>query len=290
MGLQPILQRAAAIQIVGNTYPSPSFAPTKLNVADDPTRDVEIRRPCKFSLWDSVPLEVPRKLHSSGLSRPLANWIRLFLLITFLQEGSATSFNESLASSCHPADDVSTYGFGFGVVFSTVGFGHFAVVWFGALIWIYASNVPMLPPFGFSFPQRLHKPHRPPFQQVPCSHFRFRVCFAMAIFLSLFYGVGAGAPLAPESAAEDARATSIHLAADRVLRSQTRQSHGQLVEQFQTWLFFEHGISWNDLFGKKPWDPELFGWWLIAEIFTVLENLTRGILRPSMRLLFYVQF
>jgi hypothetical protein len=112
----------------------------------------------------------------------------------------------------------------------------------------------------------------------------------MAIFLSLFYGVGAGAPLAPESAAEDARATSIHLAADRVLRSQTRQSHGQLIEQFQTWLFFEHGISWNDLFGKKPWDPELFGWWLIAEIFTVLENLTRGILRPSMRLLFYVQF
>jgi hypothetical protein len=208
LGLQPILQRAAAIQIVGNTYPSPSFAPTKLNVADDPTRDVEIRRPCKFSLWDSVPLEVPRKLHSSGLSRPLANWIRLFLLITFLQEGSATSFNESLASSCHPADDVSTYGFGFGVVFSTVGFGNF---------WIYASNVPMLPPFGFSFPQRLHKPHRPPFQQVPCSHFRFRVCFAMAIFLSLFYGVGAGAPLAPESAAEDARATSIHLAADRVL-------------------------------------------------------------------------
>ena len=48
-----------------------------------------------------------------------------FLLITFLQEGSATSFNESLASSCHPADDVSTYGFGFGVVFSTVGFGNF---------------------------------------------------------------------------------------------------------------------------------------------------------------------
>lgn len=90
-----------------STYPFPSFAPTKLNVADDPTRDVEIRRPCKFSLWDSVPLEVPRKLHSSGLSRPLANWI--IPLITLLQEGSATSFNESLASSCHPADDVLTW-------------------------------------------------------------------------------------------------------------------------------------------------------------------------------------
>ena len=75
----------------------------------------------------------------------------------------------------------------------------------------------MLPPFGFSFPQRLHKPHKPPFQQVLCSHFRFRVWFAMAIFLLLCSGVGAGAPLAPESAAEDARATSIHLAADRVL-------------------------------------------------------------------------
>ena len=96
MGLQPILQRGGACQIVGTTYPSSSFAPTKLNVSDDLAQDVEIRRPCKFSLWDSVRLEVLRKLHSSGLSHPLANYIRLSLLITFLREDSATSFKISL--------------------------------------------------------------------------------------------------------------------------------------------------------------------------------------------------
>jgi hypothetical protein len=85
----------------------------------------------------------------------------------------------------------------------------------------------------------------------------------MAIFLSLFSGVRA--PLAPESAAEDARArqrSSIHLAAGRVLRAQTMQNRGRLIEQFQTWLFSEHGISWNDIFGKKPLDPEecFLGW------------------------------
>jgi hypothetical protein len=172
-------------------------------------------------------------------------------------------FQNKLASSSHPADDVSAYGFVFGVISSTVGFGIFAVVLFGAWIWIYASNVPKLLPFGFSFPQGLHRPRRPPFKQVLFSHFRFRVCFAMAIFLSLFSGVRA--PLAPESAAEDARArqrSSIHLAAGRVLRAQTMQNRGRLIEQFQTWLFSEHGISWNDIFGKKPLDPEecFLGW------------------------------
>ena len=263
LGLQPILQRGGACQIVGTTYPSSSFAPTKLNVSDDLAQDVEIRRPCKFSLWDSVRLEVLRKLHSSGLSHPLANYIRLSLLITFLREDSATSFKISLLP--HPTQLMMSRPMDLylGSFSSTVGFGIFAVVLFGAWIWIYASNVPKLLPFGFSFPQGLHRPRRPPFKQVLFSHFRFRVCFAMAIFLSLFSGVRA--PLAPESAAEDARArqrSSIHLAAGRVLRAQTMQNRGRLIEQFQTWLFSEHGISWNDIFGKKPLDPEecFLGW------------------------------
>ena len=178
-----------------------------------------------------------------------------------------------------------------GSSFRRLDLDFFAVVLFVALIWIYASNVPMLPPFGFSFPQRLHKPHRPPISAGLVKPFSISCLLCHGHFsFAVFWSRGRGPFLAPESAAEDARATSIHSAADRILRSQTRQSHGQLIEQFQTWLFFEHGISWNDLFGKKPWDPELFGWWLMAEIFTVLENLTRGILRPSMRLLVYVQF
>lgn len=60
LGLQPILRRAAACQIAGNLYPAHSYAPTKLNVADDPTRDAEIRLPSTLRLRDLLPVEVLR--------------------------------------------------------------------------------------------------------------------------------------------------------------------------------------------------------------------------------------
>lgn len=47
--LMPSLRKAAALQICGGLYPSFGFAPTRLNTADDPTRDADLRSSCKQS-------------------------------------------------------------------------------------------------------------------------------------------------------------------------------------------------------------------------------------------------
>lgn len=48
--LKPVCKRAAALQLAFGPYPGWGFAPTRLNLADDPTRRVEIRPPVSHSL------------------------------------------------------------------------------------------------------------------------------------------------------------------------------------------------------------------------------------------------
>ena len=76
--LAPSLRRAAAVLCAGGLYPSLHFAPTRLNPADDPTRDKECRAASGTSLHE---LTDPRELARLGrLTRSTANWLRLFLL------------------------------------------------------------------------------------------------------------------------------------------------------------------------------------------------------------------
>ncbi|CAE7778977.1 unnamed protein product [Symbiodinium sp. CCMP2592] len=77
--LAPSLRRASAILLAGGLYPSLQFAPTRLNPADDPTRDKHCREACGVPLHETVD---PWSLASfSHLSRARANWVRLFLLV-----------------------------------------------------------------------------------------------------------------------------------------------------------------------------------------------------------------
>ena len=99
--LQPLCRQSAAIQTVGCIYPAWSFAPTRLNTADDPTRNVAIRRPSRFSVLPRDGVDLPQ-LHSTTLRRPYANWIRLLLLVTQLQ--TADSFGCGLVA-LHPCFD-----------------------------------------------------------------------------------------------------------------------------------------------------------------------------------------
>ena len=48
--LQPGLYRAAAITVGAGLYPAFGFAPTRLNIADDPTRDAPLRAPSRSFL------------------------------------------------------------------------------------------------------------------------------------------------------------------------------------------------------------------------------------------------
>lgn len=77
--LRPSLLRSAALQIIFDLFPVWRFCPTRLNVADDPTRDVAVRSCVRFSFRGSQVCDLA-ELHSVGLKRFAANWIRLVLL------------------------------------------------------------------------------------------------------------------------------------------------------------------------------------------------------------------
>lgn len=77
--LAPSIRRGAATLLAGGLYPAQLYSPTRLNPSDDPTRVVEVRRPQGSRLSDFLPLWDLAGL--VNLSRPRANWVRLFLLV-----------------------------------------------------------------------------------------------------------------------------------------------------------------------------------------------------------------
>ena len=80
-GLSPVLRRVSSICVAAGIYLSVPFTPTRLNCADDPTRDVALRQPTSglgrmtLSKADAI------KLASVPKSRRWAsNWIRIVIL------------------------------------------------------------------------------------------------------------------------------------------------------------------------------------------------------------------
>ena len=81
LALQPGLRRAMAHQLAFSLFPAFGFAPTRLNIADDPTRRTTLREPASVGLYRALPLPV---LHNCGrlrLRRPLSSWARLLLVV-----------------------------------------------------------------------------------------------------------------------------------------------------------------------------------------------------------------
>ena len=81
-GLRPVLRRSACLCVAGCLYPSFSFAPTRMNPADCPTRDVCFPDPVREGFakhLDSASLLVLAPV--SGLRRFLSNWARLVLVL-----------------------------------------------------------------------------------------------------------------------------------------------------------------------------------------------------------------
>ena len=117
--LQPLMRRAGAVCVASDLYPGWFYCPTRLNTADDPTRDHPLRLPLRHSPHQSwaFPLDLLRRLNLCGLRRFAANWIRLILLATYgLQP---------VAGSCVPqaAWSWTCFDFGWvpGLVFSQSG-------------------------------------------------------------------------------------------------------------------------------------------------------------------------
>ena len=82
--LAPLLGQSCALQLAAGTYCAEAFAPTRLNIADDPTRDAPLREPEGMPLSKTLPEEVLAELAQVRVKRFLANWLRLACLLAFL--------------------------------------------------------------------------------------------------------------------------------------------------------------------------------------------------------------
>ena len=238
--LQPLLQRSASIQLAGGQYFAYGFAPTRLNISDDPTRNVPLRPAVRHSLFEVMPYEELYHSHFVGLARFQANWVRLVLLSSLLPAVGASSPNHHHQSSSW--------------IFP-VSSG-FVLVTLMLSVWIFALR---------DFSGLSKNPKNDRFSGTFISFRGGRLgTFLAMVFVNCTL---VAAPLVPETANEAERAgrrERIFLASDRVVLSRTRENRYRLLEQFSAWLWEEHGVRWEAIMSSKPADPEEISKWLVS--------------------------
>ena len=243
--LQPVCRRAASLQISGGIYPSWNFAPTRLNVADCPTRDKPFPGLCK-SLSDGLSLDLVRTFQIPQLSRPGANWIRLCILITL--------------SNVAEAADLSTSGFLSGFCLWTEILRPVVARISCNLLSLLAQSL-----LGLLFALLISRqPSSVPTLHVCCPG-KLGPCWFVLISVAVL--ASHGMPLGPETAAERGRAevrSSANLQATRVVRKQTLDSRDRLLQEFGRWLWDERKVRLTTLLEKKPPDPEEICAFLVA--------------------------
>ena len=296
--LKTSLRRASALQVAGGLQVGISFAPTRLNQADHPTRDRSMPAPSSLSLISMLRDFDLQAIHHQKLSRSSANWVRLSLLVclTSIPSTEACGFLNSSPYRCrvYLLDSSEACDF----FLWLMDFMDFLDLPLNASSWIslfsssWTSSVDLiLYPFPiwiwfFDFFQSLFSCPYHVFMSslslwwiaLEFIYFASTLLFVSLIVLSLLGGKrlpgilncfvvfhamsllpGVGAPLAPLTAADDARAAAragIRLASDRVIKQETRSNRYQLLELFQEWLHQEHDIDLGFLLQQKPVDAE----------------------------------
>lgn len=86
-------------------HPSLGFAPARLNTADALTRFKELPEAAEFSIPDVLSTEQVRTLHALQFSRPNANWIRLFILVSSCL-GSSFAMPDGFQDAFHSSPPV----------------------------------------------------------------------------------------------------------------------------------------------------------------------------------------
>ncbi len=289
--LQRVCRKACCWQAVGGLYPGLCFAPTRLNVADDPTRDVELRPRCPGSLLNFWSLEEVKKIHTFSLRRPFANWIRLSLLLILTVPSEASSFCCPVSLPCHEEPDLffasqvwlscclfSTlivllylcFDFSFSHHLSIralyLGFHRAFAQWIFPL-----SGLSRI--LGFSYLPLLSKPHSPcqtgwiELQRIrkkrPSSSSFSGFPLRTVLLVSFFVCVQA---MEPVTAWERQRALArigVELVPTRVARKETLKSREKLLGAFACWFYQEHAVSVSILLSKRPPDAEELCKWLV---------------------------
>ena len=224
--LQPLCKRSGAIQISSGIYPGWVFGPTRLNIADDPTRSKPVRPPLSHSIFDLDFLNL-RELSGVRLRRPYANWIRLLLLLALIQPSDGLPLDFLLS----PPGYLSLWiCFGFLLVLASVLF--FAL-----------SQTAVTP----GQPRRCNEKGGPISVKTPLMFLVFALCSCHVCAME------------PQTSAERERAirrAATDLVPSRAVRPQTRASRQKLLGAFRTWLYEEQGVQMSVLFSAKPADPE----------------------------------
>jgi len=281
--LSPVLKQSSAVEIAGCLYPSYSYGPSKLNVSDDPSRGVPIREGSRFDLLKFLSPADLRGVELTGLRRFQANWIRLVALLVCVRGSAAEEvfwIQPELLDGFQflpPLGLTISCGALSWILLFTLCFG----LWiFSALDFLReASSVPDSVLSRHSCPSCRGRSVLPGFP-IPLSHvFSFRPLFLAMVMTGCLSFADAG--FSPENLVEAERAwrrRDIQLAADRVVRQQTRDNRGRLLQQFRNWLEAEQGIAWDSVFEQKPLDPEEVCKWLVQygrELFVAGKSYSR---------------
>jgi len=274
--LQPLVRKAGAICVCGDLYPSWGYSPTRLNVADDPTRDRPVRSAWTASLVQhGCPWDVLRRDGTRGLRRFSANWVRLVLLVILLPSSVeaygfcspslswtfsvSVDFGYGLSFSCSSWMPRLCDGFGWLVEFALgldFPFGlrpAFIPTWISA-VGLLVCCVSVL---GFVLCKVAHSKTRRP----PKNRFgrRFSLTRAWVIAMVLCIHAASGAPIEPCSKADRDRVlqrAGTAIISTRAVREQTRDKRRIYLERFRSWLWSEKGVSLKFLLEVKPPDPE----------------------------------
>ena len=291
--LAPGLARACALQLAYGLYMSLGFTPTRLNIADDPTRFTELRPRAEISLCKALPTWALHGLGARRFSRPLASWSRLFLIALCAWGPPSYLVLSALGGAAEPSptggclrDFDSTLGFlgeGPGLFPSHVSAGlpcaqpscvaesALGLAWFSfslplALLW---ARAPLpTPPLCFD----CHPTCSPPWTLCPGPFwtslfdstlgFPGEGWFLFRVFLGLGFVAlrpDAMAPPAPRTPADARRAESrapLQLFADRIVRQTTRINRAKLLEDFEAWLI---QAGYMTLKAILSWPEEISG-------------------------------
>lgn len=236
-----LCRRSTALQIVGGLYPVWPYAPTKLNVADDPTRGLSPRPPVPLSIRSVAGIDFSG-LHSVHLNRPTANWVRLLLLVSLLQPSDA--FLEEASSPENLLAHPCLCGLSL-VWFLNVLLRFFIFFLVAFALWAISAGW-----FVLALSRKTKVLGRP------------QLIFIFVLSL-LSHPVHAMEPL---NTAEIGRAVMRHgtnLIASRTVRPETRAGREKLLAKFGTWLWTHHRVQLSVLLSTKPADPEEICKWLV---------------------------
>ena len=261
--LQRSLRKACAITVAANLHPSFGFAPTRLNTADAPTRDRALPEPSDHSILEYLSDSQVATLHSHQFSRPVAGWLRLFILVTFSLcpgagawdlPGTTPTSSEHFALPFYQFVTAITsigqlMGSGAECLLSAACLASFCFLFGRArrpISWLLLVSTSLSassdtgPPkvYGFGKPQ--------------CSHARSRLgrapsCFALAM------------PLAPRGPDDRSRAEARSgwgLQADRAVKQSTRNQRSKRLAEFDSWLADNLRTTLVELVDAALLDPE----------------------------------